>query len=81
MSESELVATKEKWLKTHYEEVDELIAAGYGNEKSSETRKRAEDTHDPLARRFSHSADMLSLILEERDARLRYHGTLKPIKA
>jgi hypothetical protein len=57
----------------------ELIAAGFGQERGSETRERAK-AGDPLAQRWVEAQDSVQAIYDELDARRRYHGSNKPIK-
>ena len=57
-----------------------LINAGFGEERHSETRKRAAETHDPLAVRSVEASGACDEVWAEMDARKRYHGSLKPIK-
>lgn len=57
-----------------------LIEAGYGNERTSETRKRAE-AGDPLAREWARASDRLQMLRDEQSARRRWHGSDKPRRA
>lgn len=57
-----------------------LIAAGFGLERGSETRRRALETGDTLAVEYVDINDRLYAAAEEQAARRRYHGSLKPIK-
>jgi hypothetical protein len=54
----------------------EMIAAGRGLEKPSETRTK----NDPLAQRVNAGADRHAKIVEEMQRRRRFHGQLKPIR-
>lgn len=56
-----------------------LVAAGYGSERGSETRARAASTGDALACDYVRVNDALAKLQEERDARLRWHGTTHSI--
>jgi hypothetical protein len=53
----------------------EMIDAGRGYEKPSETRTKS----DPLAKKVNAISDELQPVIAEMDARRRYHGNLKPI--
>jgi hypothetical protein len=56
-----------------------LIAAGYGHERPAETRARAALTACPFAVEWAAASDAVLVLHEEREARLRYHGTLHSI--
>lgn len=57
-----------------------LINSGYGLERGSETRARAENTGDALARLYVKVNDALAAVVAEERARLRYQGNTHPIK-
>jgi hypothetical protein len=58
----------------------QLIAAGYGHERASETQARAQATGDPLACKSVRLQDEFYAVVEESNARKRYHGSLRPIR-
>lgn len=57
-----------------------LIEAGYANERCGDTIKRAEATGDPLAVEFAAAVAAERPVIEEKEARRRWHGTLDPIR-
>lgn len=54
----------------------EFIAAGRGRELPSETRKLS----DPLALKWRANTETLSNLHAEREARMTWHGSIKPIR-
>jgi hypothetical protein len=54
----------------------EMIEAGRGYEKPSETRTKTDD----LARRVNEEGERFDAITREMDRRKTYHGSLKPIQ-
>lgn len=57
----------------------DLINAGRGNERCSDTRTKAEEGDD-LAIAWRTASDAFYEAIEEEQARLRYQGNRKPIK-
>lgn len=76
MSERELESAYEKESDNGSKVTSDMIAAGRGSEKPSETRTK----DDALSRRLNEHFDRMRSINDERAARMRYHGNLKPIK-
>lgn len=58
----------------------QLIQAGYGRERASETRSRAAETGDALALAYVRAMDEAQACYDEESARKRYQGNLNPIK-
>jgi hypothetical protein len=58
----------------------DLINAGFGSEKHQDTRKRAAETGDALAVAYVMASDAQHECYDEEQARMRYHGSRKPIK-
>lgn len=54
----------------------EMIAAGRGYEKSSETRAKS----DPLAVRCNAASRAMADLMAERDSRRQWHGSDRPIR-
>ena len=80
LSEAPLRAAYEKALVKTSAINSKLTAAGYGNERGSETRARARSTNDPLAVSYVNEMDTFQNIVDEMESRKRWHGSLKPIK-
>jgi hypothetical protein len=60
--------------------VDEMISAGRGRELPSETMAKAElPDADMLTFRYASNARLRAALFAERDSRIKYHGTTKPI--
>jgi hypothetical protein len=57
-----------------------LIQAGYGMERGSDTRARAETTGDALAVKYVETSDATYEVVREIEARKTYQGNLRPIK-
>lgn len=58
---------------------DEMIAAGRGHERASETFLLGRTIGDPLAVRYTEASDALRAVRAECERRERYHGSLKRI--
>ena len=54
---------------------DELIAAGRGKETGRDVRKQS----DELSQRYTKNSDLVMSLADEKDRRMRWGGTLKPI--
>lgn len=60
--------------------VDEMIEAGRGRELPTETMAKAElPDADDLTLRYASNARLRLALFAERDARLKFHGSLKPM--
>lgn len=81
LSVAKLLAAIAKQAAIVREHNDAFIAAGRGHERFSEIRESAKNGHDLLALSYVAALDAESALEYERARRLRYHGTLKPIKA
>jgi hypothetical protein len=78
---NKLVAIIEAQDKIVREYNEACINAGRGHEKMSEIRESAAKGHDTLAMAYVREMDREASLLAEKARRLRYHGSLKPIKA
>lgn len=76
MSATVLQTAHDKESATGSKITDEMINAGRGTEKPTETRTKTDD----LSLRYQAHADRWRAINDEMDARRKYHGSLKPIK-
>lgn len=76
MSRAELQRAMDRAGKASMELCDEMIAAGRGNERPSETAGKT----DPLSVRFNAARALDSALHAEAARRMRYHGNLLPIK-
>lgn len=76
LTAAQLSAAIEKADAAHSLIIDEMIDAGRGHEKPTETIKR----DDPLSQRMRESFERFSVLHGERDRRMTYHGNLKPIR-
>ena len=57
-----------------------LINAGRGMEKGREIYAKGLAGADPLSVEYVKLTDAVRIVIDEQDARKRYHGTLKPIR-
>lgn len=76
MSERELQGARDKSNAETSKITTELIDAGRGTEKPSETRTK----NDALSERWKVAMDRHNAIVDEERKRMTYHGSLKPIK-
>jgi hypothetical protein len=76
LSETKLETLYKKHNEESSQLSSEMIAAGRGTEKPSETRTK----NDPLAQRVNAASDRHAKIVEEMQRRRRFHGQLKPIR-
>jgi hypothetical protein len=60
--------------------VDAMIDSGRGHELMNETRANAAKGHDSLAIDYCDAMDDSAALEREKQARIRYHGSMKPIK-
>jgi hypothetical protein len=58
----------------------ELIDAGRGMERGGEIYAKGLAGADPLSIEYVKVTDAVRIVIDEREARKRYHGTLKPIR-
>lgn len=76
MSASELQAAYDRASAHSSKLGKEMIDAGRGYEKPSETRGKS----DELAKRVNEASDRFNAVVAEMDRRKKYHGSLKPIR-
>lgn len=76
LSETQLRKAISKAEMTAFAICDEMIAAGRGHERASETLKLS----DPLALRYRENARILRELRGEAEARQEWHGSLKRIR-
>lgn len=76
MSERELQSARDKSNAESSKVTSEMIEAGRGTEKPSETRTK----NDALSERWKKVMDRHNEIVDEERKRQTYHGSLKPIK-
>lgn len=76
MSERELESAYKKESDTGSKLTDEMISAGRGTERPTETRTK----DDELSRKYNSHMDRMQAIVGEQRERERYQGNRKPIK-
>ncbi len=76
-SPSELTTLRTRLESAREKITDEMISAGRGYEKSSETFQKS----DPLALRFQSNSRAFAELHGETKRRIEYHGSLKKIKS
>jgi hypothetical protein len=81
LSSAKLLAAIDAQDKVTREYNDAFINAGRGHERMSEIRESAAKGFDPLAFMYVREMDKESALNAEKQRRLRYHGSTKPIKA
>jgi hypothetical protein len=57
-----------------------LINAGRGMERGNEIYAKGVTGTDPLSIEYKESTDAVRVVIDEMNARKRWHGSLKPIK-
>jgi hypothetical protein len=80
LSAAKLLAAIEAQDKITREYNDAFINAGRGHERMSEIRESAKNGFDHLAFMYCREVDKESALNAEKQARLRYHGKLNPIR-
>lgn len=81
MPASKLRALRDRIAVVNDETCDALIAQGYGHERPSECRIRAQETQDTLALLCVAAWEALSFVNQEFHRRKQWHGGDHPIKA
>lgn len=81
LSAAKLLAELERRDAAHSALLDETIAAGYGDTRHNEIARLATAERWPLLVEYMAASDALNAARDERNARNRWHGSDKPIRA